>query len=90
MTALYRFRVRHFSKSLRCCKLLYTALNMLRMEAFFDQTSTSLSTINCIHTLKSTMKRIPSKFAADDISQKWFAQLLNDIQQSDFSTNFHN
>ena len=89
MTAFYRFRVCHFNKSLGCCKLLYTALNMLCIEAFFDQTSTSLSTIYCVHILKSTMKRIASEFAAVDVSQKWFAQLLHDIQQSDFSTNFH-
>ncbi|CAF3390230.1 unnamed protein product, partial [Rotaria sp. Silwood2] len=80
--------VRHFNRSLRCCKLLYTALHVLCIEAFFDQTSISLSTSDCMKNLKSVMLQIPSEYASDDISQKWFAQLLQKIEQSDFSTYF--
>ncbi|CAF3938297.1 unnamed protein product [Rotaria sp. Silwood1] len=83
------FEVRHFNRSLRCCKLLYTALHVLCIEAFFDQTSISLSTSDCMKNLKSVMLQIPSEYAADDISQKWFAQLLQKIEQSDFSTYFY-
>jgi hypothetical protein len=84
----FNYSVRHFNRSLRCCKLLYSALHMLCIEAFFDQTSIS-SSANCMNSLKSVMLQIPSEYASDDISQKWFAQLLETVEQSQFSTYFH-
>ena len=85
MRNLIPFRVRHFNKSLRCCKLLYTALHMLWLEVFFDETQTTKDTIDCVNHLKSTMNKIPSEFASDDVARTWFVQLLEDIEQSNLS-----
>ncbi|CAF3933472.1 unnamed protein product [Rotaria sp. Silwood2] len=76
------FRAHHFNKSLRSCKLLYTALYILLLEAFFDHASTSSLSINCIENLKCIINKIPSEFATDDISQKWFSQFLEIIERS--------
>ncbi|CAF4394933.1 unnamed protein product [Rotaria socialis] len=68
--------VRHFNRSLGCCKRLHTALHMLCIEAFSHQTSISSSITDCLNTLKSVILQIPSEYASDDIFQKWFPQLL--------------
>ncbi|CAF3305789.1 unnamed protein product [Rotaria sp. Silwood2] len=79
-------KVSHFNKSLRSCKLLYTALHILLLEAFFDQTATSSMIVNCTNNLKSIMSQIPSEFAADDVCQAWFTQLLEAIEENNLLT----
>ncbi|CAF4682727.1 unnamed protein product [Rotaria socialis] len=81
--------VRHFNRSLGCCKRLHTALHMLCIEAFSHQTSISSSITDCLNTLKSVILQIPSEYASDDIFQKWFPQLLQTVKQSHFQTYVH-
>ncbi|CAF3953138.1 unnamed protein product, partial [Rotaria sp. Silwood1] len=83
-------KVHHFNKSLRCCKILYTALYILLLEAFFEETLTSLLVTDSINHLKSTMKKIPVEFASDDTAQTWFIQLIEVIGKSNLSTYLHN
>ncbi|CAF4064432.1 unnamed protein product [Rotaria sp. Silwood2] len=81
--------VQHFNRSLRCCKLLYTALQILLLEAFISDTSSTTSTINDLQHLKKRMEQMPSEFVKYEISQKWFQSLLDDIRQTNISTSLH-
>ncbi|CAF1137322.1 unnamed protein product [Didymodactylos carnosus] len=79
------WNVHHFNKSLRCCKLLYTALSILFLRSFCEAllttaTSSSLSP-SIINILQETITEIPSEYAIDDIKQKWFNRLLNSIDK---------
>ncbi|CAF4187652.1 unnamed protein product, partial [Didymodactylos carnosus] len=79
------WNVHHFNKSLRCCKLLYTALSILFLQSFCEAllttaTSSSLSP-SIIDILQETITEIPSEYAIDDIKQKWFNRLLNSIDK---------
>ena len=84
------YRVRHFNRSLRCCKLLHTALHTLLLEAFFDQTATSSSTMDCISHLKPTVDAVPSEFVNDERSQEWFKILLDNLERNSFAMNLNN
>ncbi|CAF1392249.1 unnamed protein product, partial [Didymodactylos carnosus] len=75
--------VHHFNKSLRCCKLLYTALSMLFMESFFN---TSSSGVSITDALRTTLEQAPSEYVVDKTHKQWFKQLLNDIEQQQLST----
>lgn len=73
----------HFNKSLRCCKLLYTALMVLLLEAFLAASPDHYP------DLQSKMDEQPSEFCKLDIKRKWFSDLLGSIEQSDFHDRFH-
>jgi hypothetical protein len=60
--------VHNFNYSLRCCKLLYSALSMLFIESFIK---TSLS---------SSQTTIPSDYATDAEKQTWFIALTDEIK----------
>ena len=75
--------VHHFNKSLRCCKLLYTALVVLMLEAFLATSP------DHFRDMQSNMEERPSEFCKSDIKRKWFSDLLGSIQRSDFHDQFH-
>ena len=84
--------VHHFNKSLRCCKLPYTAPYMLLIQSYW--TSTSSLTINS-HTTSTTsslfekshplFQNIPHEFNVDSIKQKWFKELVAAIEQENLA-----
>ena len=75
--------VHHFNKSLRCCKLLYTALLMLLLETFLETVP------NQYRDIESNMEERPSEFCKSDVKRQWFTDLLENIKQSDFADQFH-
>ncbi|CAF1624401.1 unnamed protein product, partial [Adineta ricciae] len=79
------FEVHYFNKSLRCCKLFYTALHILCLEAFFSTTSSTSSTASSVKKLKDIIDNIPSEFMKDSIAQEWFQRLLDNIRQTDIA-----
>ena len=75
--------VHHFNKSLRCCKLPYTALAVLLLETFLATAP------DHYRDIQSNMEERPSEFCRSDIKQKWFSDLLGSIERSDFHDQFH-
>lgn len=74
-------KVQSFNYSLRCCKLIYTAMSMLFLESFFKSNSSSIiATVK--DQLKDIFKSIPSDFAVERINQDWFKEFLNTIQST--------
>ena len=77
--------VHNFNYSLRCCKLVYTALSMLFLDSFIKTLSSSSSssspttTTDIIEKLKEMLKSIPSDYAVGNIKQQWFSTLINEI-----------
>ncbi|CAF1212257.1 unnamed protein product [Rotaria sordida] len=72
--------VHNFNYSLRCCKLIYTALSILFFESFIKTLSASSTTTNhIIIKLKEILKCIPSYYAVQNKRQEWFSTLLNEI-----------
>ena len=72
----------HFNKSLRCCKLLYTALLTLLLESFFAADA------NRFDEMQSVLQELPNEFTTNDLKQRWFSGLLGEIQSSGFSARF--
>jgi hypothetical protein len=66
--------------------LLYTALQILLLEAFFDHLQLNGLASNCLNKLKSSMEQIPSEFVVPEISEKWFTCFLQDIKETDILT----
>lgn len=58
--------VHNFNYSLRCCKLVYTALAEIFFNSFLKTLSTSTTTPNIIMNLKKILKRIPSDYVITD------------------------
>lgn len=80
---LHCFSVHHFNKSLRCCKLLYTSLMILLIEAFVAASMADFSDINSILT------ELPNEFSNNEVKQKWLNDLLDKIQTTNFYDKFH-
>jgi hypothetical protein len=74
--------VHHFNKSLRCCKLLYTALMRLLLEAFFAADT------NHFDDIQSILQELPNEFSKCNVKQHWFSGLVDEIQRSGFSDGF--
>jgi hypothetical protein len=66
--------VYNFNYSLRCCKIIYTALSILFLDSFIKTTSSSTTntTINIIDKLKEILKSIPSDYAVNDKKKIFF------------------
>jgi hypothetical protein len=88
--------VHHFNHSLRACKLLYTALSVLLLDAFFEfaialpqptqpitttATSSSLMPSCILEKLIPILRNIPSDFSKDHNKQEWFKELLKEIDK---------
>lgn len=76
------FSVHHFNKSLRCCKLVYTALLILLLESFVTSNRDQFGDV------ESILKELPNEFCTNDVKQKWFVMLINRIKQVDFYKSF--
>ena len=78
-TLISILKVHHFNKSLKPCKLLYTALQMLLIESYV--TSNTSLTINTTSTSNSALvfnelrilfENTPNEYNIDSIKQTWF------------------
>ncbi|CAF0950439.1 unnamed protein product, partial [Didymodactylos carnosus] len=76
------FNVHHFNKSLRCCKLIYTALSMQRFETFLSSTS------DITDQIKQIISGYPHHYAKDEIKQRWFKTLINCLESLEFQQKF--
>ena len=86
--------VHHFNHSLRACKLLFTALSIMLLDAFFESTThppqmqpitTTTSPIGpsgILDDLLPILSEIPSDFTKGVRKQEWFAKLLNVLNES--------
>lgn len=72
-------KVQSFNYSLRCCKLVYTALSMLFLQSFFKSNSSSII-VGFKRQLQEIFGSIPSEFANTKKKQDWFKELINKIQ----------
>ncbi|CAF1154261.1 unnamed protein product, partial [Didymodactylos carnosus] len=95
--------VHHFNKSLRCIKLLYTALELLLFDSFITTTTqlqtsstsssfaspTTLTSHSTIEKLKTNLLAIPSDYARDTIKQEWFKNLLDELKVVQLSDAFN-
>jgi hypothetical protein len=72
--------VHNFNYSLRCCKLLYSALSMLFIESFIKTSLSSSQTTIPIDKIKQILEAIPSDYATDAEKQTWFIALTDEIK----------
>ncbi|CAF1502366.1 unnamed protein product [Adineta steineri] len=77
--------VHHFNKSLRCCKLLYTALYMLFIQSYWTSNSCTSTSPSLFEKSHSLFKNIPNKFNIDSIKQKWFKELVDEIEKENLA-----
>ncbi|CAF2191690.1 unnamed protein product [Rotaria magnacalcarata] len=82
--------VYHFNKSFRCCKLLYTALQMLLLESYVKSTitlnkeRTSASNISSIlDQFRPLFESAPNEYSVDFHKQMGFKNLLLAIKEDD-------
>jgi hypothetical protein len=90
LTCLYKgatlrsiFNVHHFNKSLRSCKLLYTALSILLIEAY-STSNTSLPNSPCgivVDEFSLLFQNLPNEYNNDSVKQKWFQQMIDAIDE---------
>ncbi|CAF1476669.1 unnamed protein product, partial [Didymodactylos carnosus] len=75
--------VHHFNKSLRCCKLLYTALSILLIEQF-------LTTSPLPDQILSVLSAVPNgyDYLKNETKQKWFKDLTNELKKVELSDVF--
>ena len=72
--------VHNFNHSLRCCKLLYSALSILFIEAFIKTSLSSPSTTVSVDKLKKILEAIPSDYTTNKEKQTWFITFTNEIK----------
>ncbi|CAF3913624.1 unnamed protein product [Rotaria sp. Silwood1] len=72
--------VHNFNSSLRCCKLLYSALSILFIESFIKTSLSSSSTAIAVDKLKQILEAVPSDYATNKEKQSWFVSLVDEIK----------
>ena len=78
--------VHNLNYSLRCCKLLYSALLILIIESFVKSSLSSTSTSNDIQKLQQLLQILPSEYASDKEKQFWFSSFMNEMKRMDLLT----
>jgi hypothetical protein len=76
--------VHNVNYSLRCCKLVYTALSVLFFEAFIKASTSStpsLPTTGFVETLKGILKSIPSDYTIATMKQQWFSTMIEELDK---------